>query len=246
MVMVPSPSPGARPRHTAQWTHSGSQGAVAAGAVLRARIAAAEANIPLPHVQKGEMTARDWERWAQHMGAVVDAPLWIDDNPHANPAYIRAECRRMAREFGRPLGLVIVDYLQLMTMGGKAENRQQEVSQISRALTILAKDLGCPALALSQLNRGSESRQDKKPVLSDLRESGSIEQDARQVILVHREDAYEPETPRAGEVDLIIAKNRGGPTKVVTLASQLSMARFKAMAADPEPIRDYGLHAVND
>ena len=124
----------------------------------------------------------------------------------------------------------VIDYLPLMSIPGKVESRQQEVSAMSRSLKLLAKELEVPVIALSQLNRGPEQRQDKKPMLSDLRESGSIEQDADVVILLHREDAYERESPRAGEADLIVAKHRNGPTATVTVAFQGHYSRFVDMA----------------
>jgi replicative DNA helicase len=141
---------------------------------------------------------------------------------------IRAKCRRLKQR--HDLRLVIVDYLQLMSSPRRVENRQQEVSEFSRSLKLLAKELDVPVVALSQLNRGPEQRADKKPQLSDLRESGSLEQDADVVILLHREDAYERESPRAGEADLIVAKHRNGPTATVTVAFQGHYSRFVDMA----------------
>ncbi len=128
------------------------------------------------------------------------------------------------------LKMVIIDYLQLMSSPKRVENRQQEVSEMSRSLKLLAKELEVPVIALSQLNRGPEQRTDKRPQLSDLRESGSIEQDADVVILLHREDVYERESPRAGEADLIVAKHRNGPTTTVTVAFQGHYSRFVDMA----------------
>jgi replicative DNA helicase len=141
---------------------------------------------------------------------------------------IRAKCRRLKQR--HDLKFVIIDYLQLMSSPKRVENRQQEVSEMSRSLKLLAKELEVPLIALSQLNRGPEQRTDKKPLLSDLRESGSIEQDADVVILLHREDAYEKESPRAGEADLIVAKHRNGPTATVTVAFQGHYSRFVDMA----------------
>jgi replicative DNA helicase len=141
---------------------------------------------------------------------------------------IRAKCRRLKQR--HDLRFVIVDYLQLMSSPKRVENRQQEVSEMSRSLKLLAKELEVPVIALSQLNRGPEQRTDKKPVLSDLRESGSIEQDSDVVILLHREDMYERESPRAGEADLIVAKHRNGPTATVTVAFQGHYSRFVDMA----------------
>jgi replicative DNA helicase len=141
---------------------------------------------------------------------------------------IRAKCRRLKQR--NDLKLVIIDYLQLMSSPKRVENRQQEVSELSRSLKLLAKELGVPVIALSQLNRGPEQRTDKRPMLSDLRESGSIEQDSDMVILLHREDAYERESPRAGEADFIVAKHRNGPTTTVTVAFQGHYSRFIDMA----------------
>jgi replicative DNA helicase len=142
---------------------------------------------------------------------------------------IRAKCRRLKQR--SDLKFVIIDYLQLMSSPKRVENRQQEVSEMSRSLKLLAKEIEVPVIALSQLNRGPEQRTDKKPLLSDLRESGSIEQDADVVILLHREDAYERESPRAGEADLIVAKHRNGPTATVTVAFQGHYSRFVDMAS---------------
>jgi replicative DNA helicase len=158
----------------------------------------------------------------------VDAPLFIDDSPNMSMMEIRAKCRRLKQR--HDLRLVIIDYLQLMSSPKRVENRQQEVSEMSRSLKLLAKEIDVPVIALSQLNRGPEQRTDKKPLLSDLRESGSIEQDSDVVILLHREDAYERESPRAGEADLIVAKHRNGPTTTVTVAFQGHYSRFVDMA----------------
>jgi replicative DNA helicase len=141
---------------------------------------------------------------------------------------IRAKCRRLKQR--NDLRLVVIDYIQLMTSGRKVESRQQEVSEFSRQLKLLAKELEVPVVALSQLNRGPEQRTDKRPMLSDLRESGSLEQDADVVILIHREDLYDRESPKAGEADLIIAKHRNGPTGHVTVAFQGHYSRFVDMA----------------
>jgi replicative DNA helicase len=162
------------------------------------------------------------------MSEVAEAPLFIDDSPNMSMMEIRAKCRRLKQQ--HDLRLVIIDYLQLMTSGKRVESRQVEVSEFSRSLKLLAKELGVPVIALSQLNRGPEQRTDKKPMVSDLRESGSIEQDADMVILLHREDAYEKESPRAGEADLIVAKHRNGPTATVTVAFQGHYSRFVDMA----------------
>jgi replicative DNA helicase len=174
------------------------------------------------------MSDDDWARLARRMGEVADAPLYIDDSPNLTMMEIRAKARRLKQR--HDLRLVVVDYLQLMTSGKRVESRQVEVSEFSRSLKLLAKELEVPVIAISQLNRGPEQRTDKKPLLSDLRESGSLEQDADMVILLHREDAYERESPRAGEADLILAKHRNGPTGLVTVAFQGHYSRFVDMA----------------
>jgi replicative DNA helicase len=179
-------------------------------------------------MRSGTMSDADWNKLASRMGVVNDAPLFIDDSPNMTLMEIRAKCRRLKQR--NDLRLVIVDYLQLMTSGKRVESRQQEVSEFSRSLKLLAKELGVPVIAISQLNRGPEQRVDKKPMLSDLRESGSLEQDADMVILLHREDAYERESPRAGEADFIVAKHRNGPTQTVTVAFQGHYSRFVDMA----------------
>src|SRR5262249_42987602 len=159
---------------------------------------------------------------------VVDAPLFIDDSPNMSMVEIRSKCRRLKQR--HDLRMVIVDYLQLMSSPRRVENRQQEVSEMSRSLKLLSKEIDVPVVAISQLNRGRGQRNDKRSLLSDLRESGSIEQDSDVVILLHREDAYERESPRAGEADMIIAKHRNGPTATVTVAFQGHYSRFVDMA----------------
>ncbi len=188
------------------------------------RLLSAEAAVPLQHMRKGTVHANDWTTIAQTRGRINDAPLYIDDSPNMTLVEIRAKCRRLKQRVG--LKMVIIDYLQLMTSGKKVESRQQEVSEFSRALKLLAKELEVPVIAISQLNRGPEQRADKKPALSDLRESGSLEQDADMVILLHRESAYEAENPRAGEADLIIAKHRNGPTRTITVGFHGHFSRF--------------------
>lgn len=194
------------------------------------RLLSAEARVALHHMRSGTMTDDDWTRLARRMPDVSAAPLYIDDSPNLSMMEIRAKCRRLKQR--SDLSLVVIDYLQLMQSGGsrRPESRQQEVSDMSRNLKLLAKELEVPVIALSQLNRGPEQRTDKKPMVSDLRESGSIEQDADMVILLHREDAYEKESPRAGEADLIVAKHRNGPTATITVAFQGHYSRFVDMA----------------
>ncbi len=193
------------------------------------RLLSAEASVPLQNMRKGTVDSRDWKTIAHTRGRINDAPLYLDDSPNLTLVEIRAKCRRLKQRVG--LKLVIIDYLQLMTSGKRVESRQQEVSEFSRALKLLAKELQVPVVALSQLNRGPEQRTDKMPALSDLRESGSLEQDADLVILLHRESAYEKENPRAGEADFIVAKHRNGPTRTITVAFQGHFSRFQDMAA---------------
>jgi replicative DNA helicase len=193
------------------------------------RLLSAEARVALHHMRSGTMTDEDWTRLARRMPDVSAAPLYIDDSPNLSMMEIRAKCRRLKQR--NDLKLVVIDYLQLMQSGSKrSESRQQEVSEMSRNLKLLAKELELPVIALSQLNRGPEQRTDKKPMVSDLRESGSIEQDADMVILLHREDAYEKESPRAGEADIIVGKHRNGPTATITVAFQGHYSRFVDMA----------------
>ncbi|HEY2316493.1 MAG TPA: replicative DNA helicase [Streptosporangiaceae bacterium] len=192
------------------------------------RLLSAEARVPLHAMRTGQLGEDDWTRLARRMSEVVDAPLFIDDSPNMSMMEIRSKCRRLKQR--HDLKLVVVDYLQLMSSPKRVENRQQEVSELSRSLKLLAKELQVPVVALAQLNRGPELRTDKRPLLADLRESGSIEQDSDVVILLHREDAYERESPRAGEADLIVAKHRNGPTATVTVAFQGHYSRFVDMA----------------
>ena len=192
------------------------------------RLLSAEARVPLHAMRTGQLSEDDWTRLARRMSEVVDAPLFIDDSPNMSMMEIRSKCRRLKQR--NDLRLVVVDYLQLMSSPKRVENRQQEVSDLSRSLKLLAKELQVPVVALAQLNRGPELRTDKRPLLADLRESGSIEQDSDVVILLHREDAYERESPRAGEADLIVAKHRNGPTATVTVAFQGHYSRFVDMA----------------
>lgn len=192
------------------------------------RLLSAEAKIKLADMRSGRMSDDDWTRLARRMSEISEAPLYIDDSPNLTMMEIRAKARRLHQK--ADLKLIVLDYLQLMTSGKKVESRQQEVSEFSRQIKLLAKELEVPVVAMSQLNRGPEQRTDKKPMLSDLRESGSIEQDADMVILLHRPDAFERDDPRGGEADLIIAKHRAGPTKTITVAHQLHLSRFVDMA----------------
>ncbi|MTE24252.1 replicative DNA helicase [Microbacterium sp. ZXX196] len=190
------------------------------------RLLSAEGQIPLQKLRKGDLDSRDWTTLASTRGRINDAPLYVDDSPNMTLVEIRAKCRRLKQRVG--LKMIIIDYLQLMTSGKRVESRQQEVSEFSRALKLMAKELQVPVIALSQLNRGPEQRQDKRPMVSDLRESGSIEQDADMVILLHRDEVYDKQT-RPGEADLIVAKHRNGPTADISVAFQGHYSRFHDM-----------------
>ncbi|SIH20741.1 DnaB domain-containing protein [Mycobacteroides abscessus subsp. abscessus] len=192
------------------------------------RLLSAEAKIKLADMRSGRMSDEDWTRLARRMSEISEAPLFIDDSANLTMMEIRAKARRLNQKAG--LKLIVVDYLQLMTSGKKHESRQQEVSEFSRNLKLLAKELEVPVIAISQLNRGPEQRTDKRPQVSDLRESGSLEQDADMVILLHRPDAFERDDPRGGEADLILGKHRNGPTATITVAHQLHLSRFTNMA----------------
>ncbi|XVV12758.1 replicative DNA helicase [Actinoplanes sp. CA-131856] len=192
------------------------------------RLLSAEARVPLHVLRSGQLTDDDWAKLARRMGEISEAPIFVDDTPNMNLMEIRAKARRLKQRHN--LKLLVIDYLQLMSSPKKTESRQQEVSELSRGLKLLAKEIECPVIGVSQLNRGPEQRTDKRPQLSDLRESGSIEQDADVVILLHRDDYYDKESPRAGEADFIVAKHRNGPTDTVTVAAQLHLSRFVDMA----------------
>lgn len=192
------------------------------------RIASAGTSIPLTSLRAGKLDDGEWTKLARYAAETDDAPLYIDETPRATLAHIRAGVQRLIAQHGG-VDLILVDYLQL-TETSNAVNRQEQVASLSRGLKLLAKETGCPIVAASQLNRGSEHRADKRPGLADLRESGALEQDADIVILLHREDVHNHESPRAGECDVTVAKNRSGPTDTISVAAQLHVCRFKSMA----------------
>ncbi|PZS10489.1 MAG: replicative DNA helicase [Acidimicrobiales bacterium] len=192
------------------------------------RLLSAEARVPLHHLRSGRLSEDEWTKLARRIGEVSEAPLFIDDSPNMTMMEIRAKARRLKQR--HDLRLIVLDYLQLMSSAKRVESRQQEVAELSRGLKLLAKELEVPVIAVSQLNRGPEQRTDKRPQLSDLRESGSIEQDSDVVILLHRDDYYEKESARAGEADFIVAKHRNGPTDVITVAFQGHFSRFVDMS----------------
>jgi replicative DNA helicase len=197
------------------------------------RLLASYAKVDANRLRTGKLTNSEWQKISAAISPLGEAPIYIDDNPMVSVMDIRAKARRLfSKEQG--LGLVIVDYLQLMTGREKAENRQVEVAEISRGLKILARELGVPVMALSQLSRSLEQRADKQPVLADLRESGSLEQDADVVMFIYREDFYDKASTEKGTADIIVAKHRNGPTGKVKLIFREQYTRFD----DPETSAD--------
>lgn len=192
------------------------------------RVLCAEARVDASRMRNGRLHEDDWGKISHAIGRLGSAPLHIDDNPNVTVMDIRAKARRMKSREG--LGLVVVDYLQLMTGRGSAENRQVEISEISRGLKLLARELEIPVIALSQLSRTLESRADKRPMLADLRESGAIEQDSDVVMFVYRDEVYNAESSDRGTAEILVAKHRNGPTGVVQLAFVANYARFANMA----------------
>lgn len=196
---------------------------------LSMRLLAAESRVFLDRMIKGELETRDWQEIARTLDKISQAPLIVDDSPNMTMGEIRAKSRRMKQQFD--IQLIVIDYLQLLTSGGKSiESRQQEVSEFSRSIKLLAKELEIPIVAVAQLNRDSEKRNDKRPQVADLRESGSLEQDADVVLLIHREDMFNENTEKQGMADIIIGKQRSGPTGIVELAFQGHFSRFAEVA----------------
>lgn len=188
------------------------------------RIWFSEAMVENSKIRSGSMQPNDWERLTLALSKLSAANIYVDDTAAVSPMDMRAKCRRMMAERG--LDLIIVDHIQLMQSSRRTENRQQEITEISRSLKMLAKDLDIPVIALSQLSRASDSRTDKRPMLSDLRESGAIEQDADIVMMLYRDDYYNKDTEHPGEAEIIVAKNRSGSTGTVRLSWQGEFTKF--------------------
>lgn len=189
------------------------------------RMLCAEGNLDAQRMRTGKLTAEDWGKLSLALGSLANSKVFIDDTPGIKVSDIRNKCRRLAQEHG--LGMILIDYLQLIQGSGNSrENRQQEVSEISRTLKEIARELQVPVIALSQLSRGVESRQDKRPIMSDIRESGSIEQDADIVAFLYRDDYYEKETEKKNIIEIIIAKQRNGPVGTVELAFRKEYNKF--------------------
>ena len=196
---------------------------------LAQRLLAAEAKIPSNRLRSGRLTQTDFEPLARAVSTLSEFPIYIDDTANMTVMQMRSQARRLQAEKGGQLGLVLLDYLQLMEGSGK-DNRVQELSRITRSLKGLAREVNVPVIALSQLSRGVESRTNKRPMLSDLRESGSIEQDADLVIMLYRDEYYSPDTPDQGIAEVIIAKHRNGPTGGVKLLFQSELTKFENLA----------------
>ncbi|MFF9090485.1 replicative DNA helicase [Streptomyces sp. NPDC014991] len=193
------------------------------------RLLSAEARVALHHMRSGTMTDEDWTRLARRMPDVSAAPIYIQDGAYSNVHDLRAHCRYLRGRAG--VQLIVVDAVHLLTYGTRPlGSRYEEISEIARCLKLLAKELRLPIVAISTLNRSPEQRTDKKPMINDLRDSGALEDNADVVILLHREDAYEKDSPRAGEADFIVAKHRHGPTATITVAFQGHYSRFVDMA----------------
>ena len=201
---------------------------------LSQRMLCSESRVDSKNMRDGKLDETDWTKISSGVGRLSEAPIWIDDNPSLTVMDIRGRARRLKSQVG-DLGLIIVDYIQLMTGRSNAESRQVEISEISRNLKVLARELEVPVLGLSQLSRTLESRQDKRPMLSDLRESGAIEQDADVVMFLYRDEVYHPETQDAGIAEIIVSKHRNGPTGTVRLAFLPQYTRFANMARSTQP-----------
>ena len=200
------------------------------GEQLAMRLMSSLGRIDQHKVRTGRLDDDDWARLTSAMGILADAPLFIDDTPALNPTELRARARRMAREHG--LGMIVIDYLQLMQSGSGSENRASEISEISRGLKALAKELKVPIIALSQLNRSLEQRPNKRPVMSDLRESGAIEQDADVIVFIYRDEVYNEDSPDKGIAEIIIGKQRNGPIGKVRLTFLGQYTRFENFAPE--------------
>ena len=188
------------------------------------RLIAMHSKVDSQHIRTGELEADEWLKITESVKAIGESNLVIDDTPGISIAALRSKCRKLKME--NNLGIIIIDYLQLMTAGKRTESRQQEISEISRSLKALARELNCPVVALSQLSRSVESRDNKRPMLSDLRESGAIEQDADVVMFIYRDDYYNKDSEKKGVAEIIIGKQRNGPTCTIELAWLAQYTKF--------------------
>jgi len=190
------------------------------------RLMCSRAEVDSSRVRSGQLHSDDWARLGKAMGELGEAPIYIDDSAGVSVMELRGKCRRLLAQTKGELGLIVIDYLQLLE-GKSSENRINQISEISRGLKLLAREINVPVLALSQLSRAVEARQDKRPMLSDLRESGSIEQDSDIVMFIYRDDYYNQDSEKAGIADVIIAKQRSGPTGTFELLFQNNITKFK-------------------
>ena len=201
------------------------------GAQLAMRMLASVGRLDSHRVRSGRLNDEEWSRLSFALGKLHEAPIYIDETGGLTPASLRARARRLARQYGGKLGLIVIDYIQLMSGNRQGENRATEVSEISRSIKSLAKELQVPIVALSQLSRKVEERTDKRPMMSDLRESGAIEQDADVILMMYREEYYKPDTPEKGIAEIIIGKQRNGPTGTVRMAFIGEFTRFENLAS---------------
>jgi replicative DNA helicase len=206
-----------------------------ASSQLVLRVVGSMGRIDQTHLRTGRLSEDEWSRFIDIVDRLKDTQLFIDETGGLNPLELRARARRLARQFGGTLGCIVVDYLQLMSATKEGENRATEISEISRSLKGLAKEIGCPVIALSQLNRDLEKRTDRRPVMSDLRESGAIEQDADVILFIYRDEVYNKDSKDQGIAEIIIAKQRNGPVGTIRLAFLKPLTRFENLAAG-----DYG------
>lgn len=205
------------------------------GAQLAGRMLGSVGRLDQHRLRTGRLQDSDWDKLTFAMGKMNDAPLYVDETPALNSMELRARARRLAKQCGQ-LGLIIIDYLQLMSPSSAGENRATEISEISRGLKALAKELNCPVIALSQLNRSVEQRPNKRPVMSDLRESGAIEQDADLILFIYRDEVYNPDSPDKGIAEIIVGKQRNGPIGSVRLTFLGQYTKFDNYAGS----MDYG------
>jgi replicative DNA helicase len=193
------------------------------------RLLSSEVEMESSRLRTGRIAQNEWEKLGHAISMLSQMPIFIDDTPNISVTEMRSKCRRLQAEQGGALGLILIDYLQLME--GGSDNRVQELSKITRSLKGLARELNAPIIALSQLSRGVESRTNKRPMMSDLRESGSIEQDADLIMMLYREEYYEPDTPDRGIAEVIVTKHRNGPTGTVKLLFEPQFTRFRNLAS---------------
>jgi replicative DNA helicase len=203
------------------------------GTQLAMRFISSVGRLDQHRLKTGKLNDEEWQRLTFALGKLHEAPIYIDESPGLNPTDLRARARRLYRQCGK-LGLIVIDYIQLMTSLRQSDNRAAELSEISRSIKSLAKELHVPIMALSQLNRSLEQRPNKRPVMSDLRESGAIEQDADMIMFIYRDEIYNPDSPDKGAAELIIGKHRNGPTGTVRMTFLGEYTRFQNYVGSPE------------